>query len=436
MQRILSFDQTPPLSVPLRFFLTAPAFAIIASVLLAWYGPQALESRWAPLTLALTHLLVLGFLAASMVGSLVQILPVVAGVDLPRTQLTSGIVHVLLTLGTAALAAAFVLAQPLLFKLALLFLGSAFLWLLVASVAGLWRVTDVSATLWAIRLALLALLATVVLGATLASAFAWPLGLPLMDLTNVHARWGLLGWVGLLVIGVAYQVVPMFQVTPLYPPYLTRWLAPVLFVLLLVWSVLDVFTQQTQTSGWNNAMSIVVALGFMLFGLTTLYLLWFRKRPKPDVTVMFWRTAMTSLIACAALWIAGRFLPQLSVAPAYALLLGVLFIVGFAYSAINGMLYKIVPFLVWYHLQSAISQRGLVPNVKQVLPDSVTIRQFFVHLAALAILLAAVLRPGILTHVAGCAFAVSSAWLLANLIGATRMYRRIRLQAAHGIAAQ
>lgn len=432
MQRILSFDQTPPVSVPLRFFLTAPAFAIIASFLLIWYGPQALESRWAPLTLALTHLLVLGFLATAMIGAVVQILPVVAGVHLPRAQLTAGIVHFFLVVGTAALAGAFLLAQPLLFTLAILFLGCAFLWLLVASVVGLWRVSGASATLWAIRLALIALLVTVILGATLASAFAWTLGLPLVELTNVHARWGLLGWVGLLVVGVAYQVVPMFQVTPLYPPYLTRWLAPVLFFLLLVWSVVDALTRQ-QPNGWNAAISIFVALGFMLFGLTTLYLLWFRKRPKPDVTVMFWRTGMASLLACGTLWIAGRLLPQITVAPSYALFLGVLFIVGFAYSVINGMLYKIVPFLVWYHLQSAIKQRGIVPNVKQVLPDSVTTKQFYAHLVALAILLAAVQWPGVLTHVAGLGFGVSSCWLLVNMIGATRMYRRIKLQAAQNL---
>ncbi len=433
MQRILSFDQTPPVSVPLRFFLTAPAFAIIASLLLIWYGPLALESRWAPLTLALTHLLALGFLATAMIGAIVQILPVVAGVHLPRAQLTASIVHFFLVVGTAALVGAFLLAQPLLFTLALLFLGLAFLWLLGASVVGLWRVSDASATLWAIRLALLALLVTVILGATLASALAGAFGLPLVELTNLHARWGLLGWVGLLVIGVAYQVVPMFQVTPLYPPYLTRWLVPVLFLLLLVWSGVDVLTWQ-QPNGWNTAISVFVALGFILFGLTTLYLLWFRKRPKPDVTVMFWRTGMASLLACGALWIAGRLLPQITVAPSYALFLGVLFIVGFAYSVINGMLYKIVPFLVWYHLQSAIKQRGIVPNVKQVLPDSVTTKQFYAHLIALALLLAAVQWPGVLTHLAGLAFGVSSCWLLVNMIGATRMYQRIKLHAAQGLA--
>lgn len=433
MQRILSFDQAPPLSVPLRFFLTAPAFAIIAAMLLFWYGPQALESRWSPLTLALTHLLVLGFLATSMIGALVQILPVVAGVHLPRATLIAGTVHFLLAVGTAALSSAFLLAQPLLFKLALLCLGSAFLSLLAMSAVGLWRVPNASATLWAIRLALIALFGAVMLGATLASAFAWTFGLPLIELTNLHARWGLLGWVGLLVIGVAYQVVPMFQVTPLYPHYLTRWLAPVLFLLLLFWSAVDVLTRQ-QPNGWNTVMSIFVALGFLLFGVATLYLLWFRKRSKPDVTVMFWRTGMASLIVCAAVWIAGRLLPQITVAPSYALLLGVLFIVGFGYSVINGMFYKIVPFLVWYHLQSVIPQRGIVPNVKQILTDGVTIKQFYAHLGALAMLLAAAQWPGILTRAAGLAFAVSSCWLLVNLISAARMYRRIKLCAADGLA--
>ena len=42
----------------------------------------------------------------------------------------------------------------------------------------------------------------------------------------------------------------------------------------------------------------------------------------------------------------------------YGMLLGVLMIVGFAMSVINGMLYKIVPFLVWFHLQSRRGPSG------------------------------------------------------------------------------
>lgn len=425
MQRLLSFDQTPPLSVPLRFFLTAPLFSLAAALLLFWKGPEALVSRWSPLTLTLTHLLTLGFLAMSMIGSLVQIMPVVAGIEVPRPRLTASVVHLFLTFGTATLAAGFWLEATALFKTALPLLLSAFAWLLGACIHGLWCASDNSATIKAIRLALAALAITVSLGMAAASAFAWPLPLPLMQITDLHAAWGLLGWVGLLIIGVAYQVVPMFQVTPVYPQLVTRRLASALFILLTGWSAaVAIWPDQP---AWGRMLPFaLICCGLAAFSLATLYLLRQRKRPKPDATTMFWRTGLISLLLCAVLGITGELLPQVSAAPSYPFMIGILFIVGFAYSVINGMLYKIVPFLVWYHLQSRIPGGcGKVPNVKQIVPDHAAEKQFGAYLAALVLLIAATLWPDGLARPAALVFGISSCWLWLNMIGAVCIYRRM-----------
>lgn len=427
MQRILSFDQTPSLSAPLRFFLAAPFFSVAAAVLLFWQGPEALLSRWSPFTLALTHLMTLGFLTMSMIGALIQILPVVAGILIPRQQLTARAVHALLTAGTALLALAFWLSQPVLFTLALLCLVPAFLWLFIACAVGLWhaQAMNASATVVAVRLALAALLATVILGAVLGSAFAWPqmpFALPLMLLTDLHMLWGLSGWVGLLVIGVAFQVVPMFQATPLYPRQITRGLALMLFLLSIGWSVAVVIVPR-QPHWTAIAASGSILAGFALFAATTLYLLSRRKRPKPDATTLFWRTAMASLLGCAVVWITGLG----NDFAFHSLTLGMLFIVGFAYSAINGMLYKIVPFLLWYHLQSKVAAGNkIVPGIKHILPDSIAVKQFWIHFVALLLLIAATAWPAVLARPAALVLCVSSGWLWFNLFNATRIYRRVK----------
>lgn len=423
MRRSLSFDQAPPLMAPLRYFLSAPLFAIAAAVLLFWQGPEALVSRWSPFTLALTHLLTLGLLAMSMIGALLQILPVVAGVVIPRSNLTAYAVHALLTCGTVLLASAFWWGQPILFKLALLFLGSAFGWLLSACAAGLWHSCETAptATVEAIRMSIGALLITVTLGLSLASAFAWPLGLPLMLLTDLHVLWGLLGWTGLLVVGVAYQVIPMFQVTPMYPRPVTRWLAITLFILLALWSAAAVIFQGR--AHWvRETLGALIMIGFSAFAVVTLYLLWKRKRPKPDATTLFWRSAMASLIGCAAIWLTQQAIEGRSL----SITLGVMFIIGFGYATVNGMLYKIVPFLVWYHLQSTkAAERRAVPSVKDILPDSVAVKQFWSYLAALLLTIGATLWPAPLTAVAAIALGISSGWLWLNLFRATRVYMRI-----------
>jgi len=430
MQRALAYERTPGLLAPLRFFLSAPLFALAAALLLLWQGEAALQTRWAPVTLALTHLLTLGFLASAMIGALMQILPVVAGIVLPRPNASAAVIHALLTLGTTLLAAAFWFVEPLLFKLALPCLAGAFGWLLAAAACGLWRARrdgNANPTLRTIRLALAALAVTVMLGAALAAGFAWPLRLPLLVLTDLHAAWGLLGWVGLLVIGVAFQVVPMFQVTPVYPPPLERRLAAGLLALLAAWSV-AAWVGQDGLRGGAFWLGLPLALGYAGFALTTLWLLRRRKRPKPDATTWFWRAALASLLLCALLWPLQPLLP-FSVAPT----LGAAFIVGFGYSAVNGMLYKIVPFLVWYHLQQALERGQRAPAVKDIVPDALAQRQFVVHAAALLLLLGATLWPALLARPAALALAGSSAWLGWNLLRAARLYRRVRHRAASAL---
>lgn len=415
MQRTLTLEQSPPMSAVLRFFLSTPLFALAAGALLLWEGAPALASRWSPATLALTHLFTLGALGMTMAGALIQILPVVAGTLLPRAELLARGVHLLLGFGTAALAAAFMTSSPWLFQLALAALVAGFAWLVGAVTVGLWQPAAPGAApmLATVRLALAALVVTVALGAVLAGAFGWPDAGPLLPLvlaTDLHARWGVFGWAGLLLAGVAFQVVPMFQVTALYPSVLMRWLGIAVFVLLAGSSIV------AAAMGARAALDGLVLAGYALFAVVTLQLLARRTRPEADAMTLFWRLAMACLLACAVLWA----IPDALAGQGKALAMGVLAIVGFLYSTINGMLYKIVPFLMWRELQQHAPAGYRAPPVKHILPDRVAQRQFWLHAAALALLTAACWRPAELARPAALALCASSAWLCFNLARAAR----------------
>jgi hypothetical protein len=85
---------------------------VLAALLMLWQGPGIFASRWLPATLALTHLLTLGFMAQVMLGALLQMLPVMVGVVIPRPRLIAALIHIPLTLGTLALVFAFLVQQP------------------------------------------------------------------------------------------------------------------------------------------------------------------------------------------------------------------------------------------------------------------------------------------------------------------------------------
>ncbi|MCP5196202.1 MAG: hypothetical protein H6974_05385 [Gammaproteobacteria bacterium] len=417
----LSFEQAPPFGVPLRFFLTAPWFLVLAAALLFWQGPDIFASRWLPATLALTHLLVLGFMAQVMLGALLQILPVVVGVTVPYPNLTATLVHLPLTLGTLVLAGAFLGIGPVGFQIAFGLLGLGLGVALTAFQLAIWRAPMVSDTVIALRCALAALLITVTLGLLLGSYFGWGgLRLPVALLTNLHAVWGVIGWTVLLVASVAYQVVPMFQMTPLYPQWLSRGFAPLIATLLVAGSA-------STAMGWTVAVSWIgvgLAVGLSLFAVGTLMLLGRRQRKIGDPTLSYWRVSMVSLLVGAVLALLMRFVPAWATAPRMELLMGVALIFGFAVMVINGMLYKIVPFLAWFHLQAQLLGRGRPPNMKMLLPEARICRQFWASLSALWLLLAAIFYPFPFTYPAALALGMSSAWLGINLLSVWRIYRR------------
>lgn len=416
LQAGLSFDQAPPFSLPLRFFLTAPLFLFVAAALIV-LAPDALASRWSPQALALTHALTLGFLAMVMLGALMQMLPVVAGSKLPAPRIVARVSHVFLVLGTLALMVGFLTARPAAFVLATGLLAGSFLVFLAAAALSLARAVS-SVTVTGIRLALASLVITLLLGLALAlqRAARWDTGM--VDAASAaHVAFGLLGWVLLLVIGVAYQVVPMFQITPPYPPRITRWLTGTLFGLLLLHAAAPLLP-----GVGAHLVDAALAAGILLFAFTTLRLQARRRRKLPDVTLDYWRFAMASLAACVAIWLAAQLWPSLIDADVYPLLLGVLFLGGFAVSVVSGMLYKIVPFLSWFHLQAQLQARaGTIPTMKEMIAESRMRWQLRLHLAACALLVAATVWPRL--AVAGGALLGASALLQwANLLSAVRRF--------------
>lgn len=106
------------------------------------------------------------------------------------------------------------------------------------------------------------------------------------------------------------------------------------------------------------------------------------------------------------------------------MLFGVLVFVGAVQSVMLGMLYKIVPFLVWLHSRN--HPQG-VHNMNQVLSARRVRGHLWVHGLALALLVLASLYPS-WARPAGVLYALSAALLAANLAGAVS---RLRARPVH-----
>lgn len=421
----LSFEQAPPIDVPLRFLLTAPWFGVAAGLMLAWSGETAVMSRWTPHTLALVHLLVVGYLLQAMSGALFQFVPVAAGGNVWRPRLVAGVLHPLLAVAAAVLVAGLYRFDGMLLRLAAgLFLSAVAVQVMVIGIA-LLRTPARGPTIAALRLAVLGLAVTIALGATLAEGLAGSHAWPLVSITNVHAGWGLGGWILMLVLGVSYFVVPMFQLTPQYPPRFSRWAPVLLLIVLLVWSFQLADLQL-------SALEPLWLAGLLVpgsYAVVTLRLQMRRRRHVADATFLFFRGAMICLLAACVVGAVAYFIET----PILVWWLGVLVIVGTFVSLINGMAYKIVPFLCWLHLQRLAGIGGTVPTMREVLSESAQMTQLRLHFLAVGLLLLAGILP-VAAVAGGVVFSLSSAALGWNLIGAVRRYRLFKDRVRAGVS--
>lgn len=380
----LNTEQAPPISVPLRFFAVAPLFLLIAALALLAGTDNPFSDPHTPALLAATHSITLGFMAIIMTGAMQQILPVVIGSPMPASRLTAWITFLALTLGALLLPAGFMLGRPLLLDLAWPTLALAFLTFIGASLISLARAPAHNTTWAAILLSIFALAGAVGLGMLLAHGYAAGSLLPYARLAAGHVSLALGGWVMLLIIGVSYQVVPMFQLTPNYPKWLTIVLAPALFIVLLLNSL---------SLSFDAGAHWLVVAGHCLFWLfaccfaaVTLWLQSKRRRRVADATLSFFRLGMVALLCAAGFSLATFFLP---LSDRFMTLAVVIFVLGFAMSLMHGMLYKIVPFLVWFHLFRGGIKVG-VPNMKEIIQEPWMWRHLWLHRGTL---LAALFAP-------------------------------------------
>nr|MBL8410610.1 hypothetical protein [Dechloromonas sp.] len=423
MQALLSFENAPPFAAPLRFFLTAPLFLVLAGLLVAGVGPDIFASRWLPATLAAVHLVTIGFMLQVMLGALIQILPVVAGANLTRPLRVATVLHLGLSLGALLLAAGFVFSRPALLGLAAALLGLSTLYFLFATARALRGVSSTSPTIRGLKLALLGLAGVIGLGMLLALAMGHGWSLPLAALTDLHAGWGLGGWGGVLLAAMAYVVVPMFQLTPGYPARPSWWFPVIVAGALVLWSL-------AVLADWPVIVRFcqgLLALAGIAFTGLTLRLQAQRRRARPDATYRYWQLGLSASIAALSMLAAAAIFPTAGDLPGWTLAFGILLVVGGFLPFIIGMLYKIVPFLAWLHLQNCGEAKVPAPPMNKILGDQDMQRQLRAHAAALGLLLGAIFWPEGLARPAGLALAFAGAWLAWNLFAATRRYRQHRV---------
>jgi len=387
MRRALDYSRLPPPTVPLAFLLAAPWFGVAAGGVAAWHGAAVVASRWNAPALAAVHLVTLGFLTMTMAGSLLQMMPAVAGLPLRGTSRLAAWSCPLLGAGAALLAAAFLSGQAPLFALAGTLLFIAFAQLLACLLPTLWQRTRAAAAAAHIaagmRGAVAALLACIVAGLLLAGWLAGGPAVPVLPLVDAHAALGLVGWVVPLVMAVSFQVIPMFQATDPFPPLAARRLVPLVLSALAGW-----IAGRWLDAPWRTVPALAGAALVTAYASLAAALLLRRERTRTAAGTRYWLLGLAALAGAA--WL---FAWPGEPSDTRTALTGVAFLLGCAMSVVNGMLYRIVPFLVWHHVRASLPPGVAAPKFAELIaPERLRIQCRW-HAAAVAMALGACLAP-------------------------------------------
>jgi len=184
-----------------------------AHLLLAVWAETILGSYRVTTTIAVTHLLVLGGIVATMMGALYQMAPVIFVAKAPhhRLGLAQGALY---TAGWILMVCGFLSGRTLLLAIGGTSVVVTVLFFVALIACVLRTATQWGTAGWYVIAALLFLVTTIAVGLTY--ALDWRFGwFPITPhLLAIHVHLGGIGWLTLLIMGVSYRLVPMFAIAP------------------------------------------------------------------------------------------------------------------------------------------------------------------------------------------------------------------------------
>ncbi len=415
MNAFVSFDRAPDLGLPARYFAIAPwylaAFGLLLLVL-----PQIDMNRWSPAVLGLTHLLMLGFMGNIMLGAVIQMAAVVAGVPVEKHWRYGKAAFWGFQIGVVSLVTGLTLTIGHLLQIAGILLLLSLAPVVVRMGFDLLQAEANDPTTKGMKFAVSSLIVTLSLGFLLTLWIGWGVTLPAMLLLGLHIVWGLMPWVFGLIVAVAYTVVPMFHLSPVVPRFHGIWWHRVFMLCVVIWSAAWVTDWSLRwVVEWGMIALIWLASLLLVLGLQ-------RARRKLESTRQYWWLSLVCVL-CSTVWylVGDRSLSQ------WPLVLFYCWVWGGMMSVLMGMLLKIVPFLCWLHSRKEVRPGVKLPDMKHYLGDEAVRRQWLLQLLTLVFGGASLLlESGAIRLMLGILINVSALHLLAVIQTAFGRYYAIK----------
>ena len=373
----------PAIKLPLAFMLTGLAALLVGAVWLVAQPSILSTYHYNQYAIALTHLLVLGFIGSIVMGAMYQLVPVALETKLYSERLARWqfAFHLVGVVGMVWMFNVWNMKQVGHFGTVLAVGVGLFVFNIART---LLRVPKWNVTATAVTAALFWLSLTIIAGLSIATAkctyestegLATATGVKsvvnglrslagfmshfnAISAMHAHAHLGGVGFFTLLIVGVSYKLIPMFTLSEVQSQRRAG-----LSVVLLNLGLAGSFVTILLCSPWKLAFALVTIAALAIYGWELRAILRARKRGPLDWGIRYFLTGVAFLIPVSLLSLVLSW-PDLPLNPFTGQLenlygfLGLLGVVSFA---IMGMLYKIIPFLVWFGVYRQHIGRAKVP---------------------------------------------------------------------------
>lgn len=358
-------NDSPPAWLPGEHFAAALAFFLSGGVGLAFVADDIAKGAfYLPRVVGVVHLFVLGWIVLSIFGALCQFLPVAIGKPI-RSLLLAQLSFTSQVAGVALFVGALVFGNRGALYTGALLLALAFLSFAANLAATLQGADSRSLTYWALAFATFFLAITPMYGVALALNLFGDLTIAdRFTLVATHAHVALVGFVLLVVVGVAHRLLPMFLLS-----HGASELPAKLSVGLLAMGAL-LLSVPVEGRARLVIAGLLSLAGVVAFLVQAYAFHRSRKRRSidPGMRMAFAGIAGIALAALLSPFALSRGLLDTRLLVTYfVVLLGALSLF------VAGHYYKIVPFLVWHHRFGPHLGKRKVPNVAELYSNRVAL---------------------------------------------------------------
>jgi hypothetical protein len=416
----MSAPNAPSITVPLRFIVAGVLSLVLAAGLLVLRPELLTTYHYNQHIIAITHLVVLGWVASIVMGAVYQLVPVALETRIYSERLARWqfAFHLVGFVGMVWMFWTWNMKQVGHFGSVFAVGVALFIYNVVRTLARVPR-WNVIATAIASSVGWLAL--TVLVGLSVAagkciyeyetptsqvgavramlrglqSVGAFMGRFDQFGAMHAHAHLGVLGCFVMLIVGVSYRLIPMFTISQLQSLRRAAW-----SVWLLNAGLAGVFVSVLLRSPLKILFACVVAIALGLYAWEVRAVLRARHRRAVDGPVRQFLWALWLLVPVVLLGVALAWpgLPLTAFTGQLEMLYAYLAVLGVVSGAILAMLYKIVPFLVWFGRYSPLIGRQKVPALAEMYSARLQIAGAWLHLVALL-----VTGTGIVLANRGCA---------------------------------